>query len=206
MGAISFFEIGEGIDAFDAFSKRCADAEEQFGKSEYSGTIATTVLVDGVKKLADVYSPEIEDYAYEYADSQGFGSKWESRCLDLGVCEYRVTTVNKPRIKKETLKYETRFVVSYALPPNVSGHVNTKPLEIKIVETKAEAEEIARNYALVNAVNVVVKKQKVPVSGTEEVSRFECTTKVYKSKPKRIPKDAHMTEIHMYAFYGFAGC
>ena len=195
MGAMSFFETGRGVNYRDVFNEVCAEARHMYGDDPYSGTIATTELAGRPQHFADNFSSKVENQAYDYVSSVDFGRKWESRCLDLGVCEYHVTTVKKPRIQKESPKYETRFVVF--------GNA-TKPIET--AETKEKAEEVARRHALEYGVDTVIKKQKLLVSGTEEVSRFECDTKVYKSKPKRIPKGAHVEEIHMYAFYGWASC
>ena len=84
MGACNFIEFGAGRTAQQAFDSLCADAEWEYGHSPYNGTISTTRLVRGIRKVADEWSEDARDMAISIADRNGWGEKWESRAIDCG--------------------------------------------------------------------------------------------------------------------------
>ena len=61
MGACNFIEFGAGRTAQQAFDSLCADAEWEYGHSPYNGTISTTRLAKGIRKVADEWSEEARD-------------------------------------------------------------------------------------------------------------------------------------------------
>lgn len=205
MGAMSFYETGKGRNAREVYNALCEEAIAEYGHDGYNGTISTTMLRNYQQRtIAKVYTKQAEKDAYEYAMRADFGEKWTADYLDLGVCEYLVRTIKKVRVPKDAPKYEMRYVV---MESNADPR-NTKAV-LAAVSTKEEAEKIATDYGMTHRPDVSglsIYKRKWLVSGTEEVERFEISTKSYQKKPARLPKGATVEEIHMYAFYGWAAC
>lgn len=202
MGAMNFFETGKGKTPEEAFAEICAEAIDQYGNDCYNGTISTTELSGRLPHvIAKAYSEKSMDDGYEYAKADDFGQKWSSRCLDLGVYEYRIISTMKVCVPKDPPKYETRYVVQ-----ELGTGPRAKGKEIAAAVTKEKAEEIASMHSINYCTDVSVCKRKYLVSGAEETERFETSVKVQKKKPARVPKGAVVEEIHMYGFYGWAAC
>lgn len=194
MGAMSFYDTATGATPQEAFSKLVNEALEQYGSDSYNGTISTTELCGGPIVLARSYSVASEKAGYKYAEEHGFGEKWTSHCLDLGVCEYQIVTAKKaPREQKNPAKYETKYVWC-------SGGKQI------MADTREKAEQLAMDYALKNQTDIVIRKQKCLVSGDDTVVKIVTSVRKTKTKPKKVPKGAIVKEIHMYGFYGWAAC
>jgi len=198
MGMMSFYVTECGKDEREAFNKLVAEATREYGEDEYNGSISTTELVGDPVVIAKKFSAESENAGYEYAKKNNYGEKWESRCLDLGVKEYLVTTVKKTLVpERETFMFE----IGYILEEIRDGIVATvgKPFE-----TKQEAEDAAAQRAIESGTRVVVCKATVPTKGRDVVSFVESDVRHYKELPKDLPEGASVAEIHMYGFYGWA--
>ena len=198
MGAVNFYVTECGIDECEAFDKLVTEATLQYGEDEYNGTISTTELVGDPVVIAREFSDESENAGYEYAKKNDYGEKWESRCLDLGVTEYIVTTVQKTLFQDRVSPvFETRYI----LEEFINGVVRSvgKPFE-----TEQEAEDAAMKRAIESGTRVVVCKVKVPTKGREVVSYVDPDVQHYEELPKNLPEGAVVSEIHMYGFYGRA--
>lgn len=198
MGMMSFYVTECGKDEREAFNKLVAEATREYGEDEYNGSISTTELVGDPVVIAKKFSAESENAGYEYAKKNNYGEKWESRCLDLGVKEYLVTTVKKTLVpERETFMFE----IGYILEEIRDGIVATvgKPFE-----TKQEAEDAAIKRAIESGTLVVASRTKVPTKGRDVVSFVESDVRHYKELPKDLPEGASVAEIHMYGFYGWA--
>lgn len=198
MGMMNFYVTECGRDEYDAFSKLVKEAQKEYGEDEYNGTISTTDLVGAPVVIAKKFSAESEHAGYEYAKRNNYGEKWESRCLDLGVKEYIVTTVKKTLAQeRETFMFE----IGYILEEIRDGIVVSvgKPFE-----TKQEAEDAAAQRAIESGTRVVVCKATVPTKGREVVSYVDPDVQHYEELPKDLPEGASVAEIHMYGFYGWA--
>lgn len=198
MGMMSFYVTECGKDEYEAFSKLVKEAQREYGEDMYNGTISTTELVGAPVVIAKNYSAESEDAGYEYAKKNNYGEKWESRCLDLGVTEYVVTTVKKTVIRKRApLVFRTRYILEEIR----DGIVATVGMPF---ESKQEAEDAAAQRAIESGTRVVVCKATVPTKGRDVVSFVESDVRHYKELPKDLPEGASVAEIHMYGFYGWA--
>lgn len=198
MGMMNFYVTECGRDEYDAFSKLVKEAQKEYGEDEYNGTISTTDLVGAPVVIAKKFSAESEHAGYEYAKRNNYGEKWESRCLDLGVQEYIVTTVKKTVIRERaTLVFETRYILE-EIRDGVIASVG-EPFK-----TKQEAEDAAIKRAIESGTRVVASRTKVPTKGRDVVSFVDPDVRHYKKLPKDLPEGASVAEIHMYGFYGWA--
>lgn len=198
MGMMSFYVTECGKDEYEAFSKLVKEAQREYGEDMYNGTISTTDLVGAPVVIAKKFSDKSENAGYEYAKKNNYGEKWESRCLDLGVEEYIVTTVKKTLVpERETFMFE----IGYILEEIRDGIVATVGMPF---ESKQEAEDAAAQRAIESGTRVVVCKATVPTKGRDVVSYVDPDVQHYKKLPKDLPEGASVAEIHMYGFYGWA--
>ena len=198
MGMISFYVTECGRDEYDAFSKLVMEAQREYGEDMYNGTISTTELIGDPVVIAKEFSDESEDAGCKYAKKNNYGEKWESRCLDLGVTEYIVTTVKKTLVpERETFMFE----IGYILEEIRDGIVATVGMPF---ESKQEAEDAAAQRAIESGTRVVVCKATVPTKGRDVVSYVDPDVQHYAKLPKDLPEGASVAEIHMYGFYGWA--
>ena len=198
MGMISFYVTECGRDEYDAFSKLVREAQREYGEDMYNGTISTTELIGDPVVIAKEFSDESEDAGCKYAKKNNYGEKWESRCLDLGVTEYIVTTIKKTLVpERETFMFE----IGYILEEIRDGIVATVGMPF---ESKQEAEDAAAQRAIESGTRVVVCKATVPTKGRDVVSYVDPDVQHYKKLPKDFPEGASVAEIHMYGFYGWA--
>ena len=198
MGEVNFYLTECGIDEREAFDKLVTEATLQYGEDEYNGSISTTELVGDPVVIAREFSDKSEDAGYEYAKKNNYGEKWESRCLDLGVTEYIVTTVKKTLIQDRVSPvFETRYI----LEEFTNGVVMSvgKPFE-----TEQEAEDAAIKRAIESKTRVVVREAKMLVKGKDIVSYVDPDVRHYEKLPKDLPEGATVSEIHVYGFYGWA--
>lgn len=198
MGVVNFYVTACGRDEYEAFNKLVKEAKRKYGKDEYNGSIFTTELVGAPVVIAKKFSAESEHAGYEYAKKNNYGEKCESRCLDLGVTEYVVTTVKKTVIpERETFIFESKYILE-EIRDGVVASVG-KPFE-----TKQEAEDAAAQRAIESGTRVVVCKATVPTKGREVVSYVDPDVQHYEELPKNLPEGAVVSEIHIYGFYGRA--
>lgn len=198
MGAVNFYVTECGIDECEAFDKLVTEATREYGEDEYNGSISTTKLVGDPVVIAKEFSDESKDAGYEYSKKHNYGEKCESRCLDLGVTEYVVTTVKKTLVpERETFIFESKYILE-EIRDGVVASVG-KPFE-----TKQEAEDAAVQRAIESGTRVVVCKVKVPTKGREVVSYVDPDVQHYEKLPKDLPEGASVSEIHIYGFYGRA--
>ena len=197
MGMISFYVTECGRDEYDAFSKLVMEAQREYGEDMYNGTISTTELIGDPVVIAKEFSDESEDAGYEYAKKNNYGEKWESRCLDLGVKEYIVTTVKRTHSRPR----QSRVCTQYILEEFKDGVVTSigKPFEIR-----EEAEDAAMQRAIENGTRVVVRETQVLVKGKDVVTYMDPDVQHYEKLPKDLPEGAVVSEIHVYGFYGRA--
>lgn len=196
MGMISFYVTECGKDEREAFNKLVAEAMKEYGEDEYNGSISTTELVGDPVVIAKEFSAESEHAGYEYAKKNNYGEKWESRCLDLGVKEYIVTTVKKTHSRPRPSRVCTQYVLE-ELKDGVAAFIG-KPFEIR-----EEAENAAMQRAIENGTCVVVRETHVLVKGNV-VTYMNSDVQHYEKLPKDLPEGAVVSEIHVYGFYGWA--
>lgn len=198
MGMMSFYVTECGKDKYEAFNKLVKEAQREYGEDMYNGTISTTELVGDPVVIAKEFSAESENAGYEYAKKHNYGEKWESRCLDLGVKEYRViTTVKKTHSRPRPSRVYTQYILD-EFKDGVVASIG-KPFEIR-----EEAEEAAMQRAIENGTRVVVREAKVLVKGKDVVTYMNPDVQYYAKLPKDLPEGASVFEIHVYGFYGWA--
>lgn len=198
MGACNFVVEGEGTSARSVFNKLYAEAEAAYGYDPYNGTISTTGFTGNVTKVADKYNKTAAKKAIKYIEARDYGQKWYSDAVDAGVVGYEVSTYKKvPRTKADVV-YRTVYV-AYA-----------DSRELGVFKTTAEARKCVEDkmhYADGGVYRYQVVKESRPVSGTKTVTfAYERQTRRVKSLPKNVAKDAKVTPIHHFFFYGWASC
>lgn len=194
MGACKFCETIEGEDAGIVFDDWASDLREEYGDDAYNGTASTCELVGKPVKIADKYSKASEKRGQKYVEDHDYGSKWEARCLDLGVTKYVLREVRRAATHKDRPEYVWKYVV---IRPDGSG---------KFFSCKGEADAHAKNLIMETGVDSIhVERRHVLVKGTETVTDFKVTEKTYASRPH--PKNMEgkrIVEIHKFMFYGWA--
>lgn len=86
MGACNFIEFKAAGNVKEAFLELVSEAEWEHGHDPYNGTISTTGLRSGYKRIADEWSEEAREKAIAAAEEDDWGEKWESRALYCGKC------------------------------------------------------------------------------------------------------------------------
>ena len=85
MGATNFMIFGKGKTARETFNALVAEAEYNYGHDPYNGTISTTSLSrKPAKVIRKRFTKKAIDDAYEVAEKDDWGEKWESRVIDCG--------------------------------------------------------------------------------------------------------------------------
>lgn len=187
MGAHAFYVTEKGRTAQEAFGALCRQAINGWGNGPYNGTISTTDLVGSPVVIAEKYSNDAERAGYNYAKEHDYGSKWESRALDLGIVKYRITTAEKMGLNGSEPKFAVRYEV-----------------EDKLYKTRKQAECAAVRIARGSGHNVSVRKIYALVSGSNMVSQIIAYTEEREELPDELPDGATIVELHMWGFYGWA--
>lgn len=203
MGAVRFYVTARGKNKEEAFASAVHAAILDKGDDAYNGTISTTELVGDTVVIASKYSSNADSKGRKHAEKDGYGNKWESRCLDLGVCGYLVDTVKKHfPDKTEKPVYKTKYVLYLG---GYGCHYKSAD-DGCIYDTMEKAEEAAVRCARETKFEVEIHKRLVPVSGNEAVEVISSSSVVVPEYPKDLPENSTVTELHVYAFYGFAAC
>lgn len=198
MGAQPFTHLIEGSNPSECFERLVNDAIYEYGNDSYNGTISTCTL-GRMTVLADKYSDTVLKRARKKVNDDENGDKRVATVLDLGVVGYDIVTAKKVPVKaKEKAEYRTKFVVLK------EAYDSSKVIATK--ETKTEADEYAISQALKEP-NFDYRVAKRPVKinkGSEYLTDIEISVKRVKTKPKKAPKNAVVSEAHKYLFYGWA--
>lgn len=85
MGATNFMAFGIGKTVDDAFAALVHEALYEYGHDPYNGTISTTSLSRMAPKvIRKRFTEKAREEAYEIAEADDWGEKWESRAIDCG--------------------------------------------------------------------------------------------------------------------------
>jgi len=200
MGAVSYcFEV-EGRTPKEVYDTLVNDARHEYGFDPYNGTIATT---DGYNLVGmennRPFTKTTMKKAYDRVKKDDGGKKWTASIIDCGITKYQLREVSRKATHKETPKYETTFECLFG------------KYEEKVVgsfKAKEEADNFMKKYLLDHAVDYPrVRKTRKLISGTDTVTDFSITDKIYKSRPHpKSMKGKRIIEIHKYVVYGYAAC
>jgi hypothetical protein len=91
MGACNFIEFQEAANAQVAFQLLVSDAVFDYGHDPYNGTISTTRLNTRRKPVVvrKRFTEKAIDAAYEVAEKDKWGEKWEARVIDCGLVPHK---------------------------------------------------------------------------------------------------------------------
>ncbi len=207
MGACNFIVFCKAATAREAFDALVSDARFEHGHDPYNGTISTTSLSRRpAKVIRKQYSEKAREEAAKFAERDGWGEKWESRVLDLGVVGWVTSTYEKtPRTSQIAAKvsYQTFYV----------GYADDK--EICCEKTAAAAKQRVIDHMERNGGGAVERYQvrkeskclwdgRIMDQRSVDTRSFEMVRKTRFTKSK--PKNGNARAIHMWAFYGWAAC
>ena len=90
MGACNFMTFAEGKNASLAFRVAVEEAEFEYGHDYYNGTISTCGLSCKVPVVMQKrFTKKAIDRAYNLAEKDGWGEKWEARAIDCGLVPHK---------------------------------------------------------------------------------------------------------------------
>lgn len=200
MGASNFYYIAEGTDYRQVFRELVDEASFMYGHEDYNGTISTTDLSRRTPhKIADRYTATAEKKALAYCEKVGWGKKWESRVLDLGITGYEISSFVKVPHTTADAQFQTRYVVM--ADDRVLGEYKTaaearKALEAALTRPSNSGVDGFR----------VVKAARNINHGKTTACAYERKTRITKTRPKKVPAGATVREVHSWMFYGWASC
>lgn len=85
MGACNFIEFKVAKTAREAFDELVEESVYEYGHDPYNGTISTTSMSRRAPKaIQKTWGPMAEKKAFEIAEMDDWGEKWESRVIDCG--------------------------------------------------------------------------------------------------------------------------
>ena len=203
MGAQSVFHVYDAASAEEGFRRIADEARYEYGYDCYNGTISNCDLVGRVEKVADKFSKTAYNKACKIADQKldSVGKRCV-RAIDCGVIEYRSYCYKRDTsCKAGTPKYAARYVLEDRWTGKAIGQ---KTFET-ITAAKEELISLARRGKVCVPTIEIVKKP-VLVSGSPTAGVYRLVEKSYKTKPKSVPKDGWVEEIHRYVCYGWAPC
>lgn len=201
MGAESYCFEAEGRSPKEVYDALVHDAREKYGYDPYSGTIATT---DGYKLVGmennRPYTKTALKKAHDRMNKDGGGMKWTASIIDCGVTKYLLREVSRKATHKEPPKYETAFECL-----NFGEHGEEVVGSFK---KKEDADDFMKKYLFDHPAGFPrVRKTRKLISGTDTVTDFSITDKIYKSRPHpKSMKGKRIIEIHKYVVYGYAVC
>lgn len=196
MGATNVCYTWEGADYKEGYDQLVGEARCEYGDSPYSGTIATMSLHRRPVRVAERFGKTAEKKARETIEKDGWGEKWSCSVLDLGVSGYELVSY-KRNPGKATAKYETFYVV-FADSRELSRHKTVADARKALVSAIERANGSVDWYR--------IEKVARRVGGDSLGDTYEKTTRILKSKPKRVPAGAQLRERHVFWYYGWAGC
>jgi hypothetical protein len=207
MGACNFIVFGRGATAREAFDELVIDAEFQYGHDPYNGTISTTSLSRRpAKVIRKQYAEKAREEAKKFAERDGWGEKWESRVLDLGIVGWEVSTYEKtPRTSQIAAKvsYQT-FYVGYADDREICCEKTAAAAKQRVIDhMERNGRGVVERYQ-VRKESRCIKDGKVVDQNRVDTRSFEMVRKTRVTKSK--PKNRNARAIHMWAFYGWASC
>lgn len=182
MGACDVHAIGYGATAGEAFDAIVEDCILRYGDDQYNGKISTCSLQKCYRNF-DIYKKGNEEKAWKFLEKLNV-DKRDAYAVDLGVKYYEV---RKCRFVKGTGSFKVQFCVNR-----------------KIFNTLKQAKDYALAYAKQTKEKAVVTKKYVNQNGDDTFGYVDVSVKEYTKKPKRIPDNATIREIHAYCFYGMA--
>lgn len=195
MGASPFVCEMEATSAQEAFDYLVDEAIKEYGVDCYNGTISTCSL-SRIRQIAPEYSDDVKSKALEIIDGEDNGHKWEAECLDLGRICYQIVKIKKTAVATIS-RGRGYMVIKY------DSNGNSNPC--RPFSKKTDAEAFAGEQVLeVGGIYEVAKIVPNEDICQNIVSRFSTTITESDKKPKTIPKNAVLKEIHEYMFFGWA--
>ena len=199
MGASNFVQRVVAVSARDGFSRLAGDAEVEYGRDRYNGTISTCDM-GRLRQTYDKPTDTNRKKAMKFIRDNAYGDKWVADYIDMGVVEYRVITIKKENIEsKKPPVIRIKFTVRGLEDGYKIGKIE------KYFDTKKEADDYAISLAIINNREYFIYKEGVLVEGEAVVSRIVKEEKKYNTKPNLKPMpNRKIIEMHEYIFYGWA--
>lgn len=195
MGACEVSAVRSGLNANSVFDALRDEAKHEYGYDAYNGSFSTCGLTR-VHRMFSTYKKGNEDKAFKFLENRNI-DKRDVEAVDLGVRGY---VVKKYKYVKGKNSLKLRYVVTKTSQGNSMEYA-------KIFTSLDNAKAYALKASMETGKTYEVTKRYVDEKSHEQsVGYTTIESKEYKNKPKRIPKDAVVREVHVYAFYGWAAC
>ncbi len=198
MGSASYFGEVIGISPDDAYRALCKENIRQYGNDYYSGvmnfsnsTLGNCFYSFDVYKTTEKAKKERQRVYKQAEDNLENMTTGRIKYIDLGVIGYQLVTPVITNTKANP-KYKLAYVIYTGITEKRRDEANTL----------TEAKELLKKYAL-SYDDVYCRKEYVKVQGNNIVMKAETKVKTVKSKPKTIPKNAKLREVHRYCFFGW---
>ena len=201
MGARYFCCTADGTDAAEVFNSLRADAEEEYGRDSYNGTISTTSLRI-VHHNNKPYTKTYENKMRKKCDGSEDTPKWSCDCEDLGIIGYEVKKLVHKRVPQSKGTYKT--VYNICCDEDVYlGRAHVK----QNFASKKEAEDyLKKHFSEIRGAAEIVESKIWDASydGRKTVSAYNVETKMYKKRPVKAAAGSIVKPIHRYLFHGWA--
>lgn len=90
MGACNFITFAEGTDHHKAYAAAVEEAQYEYGHDPYNGTISTCGLARRQPMVVQKrFTKKAIDRAYDIAEKDDYGRKWEARAIDCGLVPHK---------------------------------------------------------------------------------------------------------------------
>lgn len=223
---MSTCDIHYTIDACspkEAYEKLCTAEHFESGYAPYNGTITTTSIIGEVSHTTygvnGRVTPASIKKAQKIGDELNDVNKRQCRAIDCGIKEWQVLSFKKQPSTKATMQFQAVYTIMANDEPFIEPTHNNKyfmrkataPENYKtIAEARKHLNELLTNHvdAFRDAWSIKIVKRMIPVdeSASDVAVEYVPTRKVLKSKPKSVPSNSIVMEIHTYVIYGLACC
>lgn len=184
MGADSFITRSRGMNASEAYTTAVENAESEYGRDAYNGTISTThSFTDVTKKFRESRKERrefIDDMLYNAAKRDCFVIEEQSPIKNSN----KIKSVVEHTVVKGTSKWELRYNVYVG---------SYEERQLKSFKTKGDAVKYAREHTEKTQSTTFVRMEKVLVNQDANVACIK-----YKSSTQE--------REGIYVFFGMAAC
>lgn len=182
MGADSFITRSRGMNASKAYTTAVENAELEYGKDAYNGTISTTIgfrdVTADFRKSRKERRHFIDEMLYNAGKRDCFVIEEVAPVVNTN----KVKSVVEHNVVKGTSKWELRYIV-----------YNNQAEELKSFNTKTAAVTFARKHVEATRTNTTIVMTKILVNQNPVVAKVK-----YKSSTQE--------REGQYVFFGMAAC
>lgn len=187
MGSCIVETIELGRNAHDAYDNVVEECLREYGDDTYNGSFSTCSL-DFVHNLSKDGSLISEEKARKFLEDRDV-EKWTAEAVDMGIHHYEVRKCRVLPVKSPKTLYA------------VQGKNYFRSFDT-LAKAKDATKALALEHGATETPFTIVKYCGEPNGLSYGEAKVE--VKTYKKRPKKIPANAVLAEIHQYYFMGCA--